>query len=126
MRKALLFISILVLFFVFACSKQPEREASVEVIDGVEYVHNIETPLNPGKSAIFEEEISIGGEEYDMLARPTLFIVDKRGWVYISDFQDQSIKVFDLDGNFVESIGRQGEGPGEFAYVGRMTRGICG
>jgi len=121
MRRTVLFFSIFVLFFVFSCSKKPESEATVEIIDGIKHVHNTGTPLHPDRSVTFEEELSIGGEEYDMLSRPMLYMVDKEGRIFISDFQDQSIKVFDVNGNFVQTIGRQGEGPGEFSSVGRMT-----
>jgi hypothetical protein len=121
MRKTVLFFSIFVLFLVFACSKKPESEATVEIIDGVENVHNTGTPMNPDKSVSFEEELSVGGKEYDMLSRPILYIVDKEDRILISDMQDQAIKVFDSNGNFIQTIGRQGEGPGEFSYVGRMA-----
>jgi len=94
MRRTLFVFSIFVLFLVSACSKKPESKASVEVIDGIEHVHNTGTPLHPDKSVTFEEELSIGGEEYEMLSRPMRFIVDREGKIYISDSQDQTIKVF--------------------------------
>lgn len=108
------------MFIVFACSKKPESAAIVEIIDGIEYVHNTEIPLYPNKTVSFEEELSIGGEEYDMLFQPQRFIVDQNENIYISDFQDQSIKVFDPRGKHIKTIGRKGEGPGEFLYVGDM------
>ena len=121
MRRTLFIFSILVLFLVFACSKKPESDATVEIIDGVEYVHNTGTPLHPDKSVTFAEELSVGGEEYDMLSRPQGFNVDQNGNIYITDMQDQSIKVFDQSGEFIQSIGKKGEGPGEFTFIGRMT-----
>ena len=121
MRRTL-FASVLLVFLIpFACSKKPESEASVEVIDGIEYVHNTETPLYPEKSVTFEEELSVGGEEYEMLSQPMRFIVDKEGRIFISDYQDQAIKVFDPNGGFIRSIGRKGEGPGEFTNLGSQT-----
>ena len=120
MRTTLIF-SIFVLLLSFSCAKKTESEASVEVIDGVEYVHNTETPLHPDRSVIFEEELSIGGEECEMLSRPMNLAVDNEGCIFIADSQDQSIKVFGPDGEFIRSIGRKGEGPGEFSYVGYQT-----
>lgn len=39
--------------------------------------------------------------------------------IYISDFADHTVKVFNQDGTFVRSIGRgQGQGPGELMQVG--------
>jgi len=123
MRRTLSIFSIFVLFLVLVntCSKKPESEARVEVIDGIEYVHNPGIPLFPEKSVTFEEELSIGGEECEMLSRPMLYTVDNGGRIYISDYQDQAIKVFDPDGKYIRSIGRQGEGPGEFSNIGSPT-----
>jgi hypothetical protein len=121
MRRTLFILSIFVLVLIFACSKKPESEATVEIIDGVEHVHNTGTPLYPDKSVTFTEELSIGGEAYDMLSRPMGFIVDKESNIFISDYQDQAIKVFDPNGEFIRSIGRKGEGPGEFTNLGYQT-----
>ena len=121
MRRILFVISIFILFLFFACGKKPESEASVEIIDGIEHVHNTGTPLHPDSSVTFEEELSIGGEGYEMLSRPMQYIIDNEGSIYISDWQDQAIKVFDANGDFIRTIGRQGDGPGEFSNVGRMT-----
>jgi len=125
MRKTL-FIFVLGIFLIallisFGCSKKPESAASVEVIDGIEYVHNAETPLHPEKSVTFEEELSVGGEAYEMLSRPMNVVVDKDGRIFLSDVQDQTIKVFDPHGEFIRSIGGKGEGPGEFTYLGYLT-----
>lgn len=125
MRKTL-FIFFLGIFLAavlisFGCSKKPESAASVEVIDGVEYVHNTGTPLYPEKSVAFEEELSIGGEAYEMLSQPTSVIVDKNGRIFIADSQDQAIKIFEPNGEFIRSIGRKGEGPGEFSFLGYLT-----
>jgi hypothetical protein len=121
MRRTLFIFSIFVLFLVFACNKKPESEASIEIIDGIEHVHNTRTPLHPDKSVTFEEELSIGGEEYEMLFRPQRFIVDQNEIIYIMDYQDQAIKVFDSNGEYIRSIGKKGEGPGEFTFVGHLT-----
>jgi hypothetical protein len=42
-------------------SQKPESNDSVEVIDGIEYIHNTEIPLHPDKTVTFEiifEDIS--------------------------------------------------------------------
>lgn len=121
MRRILLIFTLFILLIPISCSKKPESEARVEIIDGIEHVHNTGTPMHPDKSVTFEEELSVGGEEYDMLFRPQGFNVDQNENIYISDMQDQSIKVFDRTGEFIRTIGQKGEGPGEFAFIGRMT-----
>lgn len=121
MKKSLFVFLILTISLIFACRKKSESTASVEVIDGVEFVHNTGTPLHPNKTVAFEEDLSIGGEEYDMLFQPRSFIVDKNKNIYITDYQDQSIKVFDPKGEYIQTIGRKGEGPGEFSSIGYLT-----
>ena len=121
MRKVLFVFLFPALFMVFACSKKPDSSPSVEVIDGIEHVHNTGTPLHVDRTVTFVEELAIGGEEYDMLFQPRGFVVDRNGNIHIQDFQDQSIKVFGPNGEYMHSIGRKGEGPGEFSYIGQMA-----
>ena len=49
---------------------------------------------------------------------------DSLGNVYIVDSQAKNIKKFDAAGKFIKAIGRQGQGPGEFAYpyLGAVTQ----
>lgn len=121
MKKSLFVFLILTISLIFACRKKSESIASVEVIDGIEFVHNTSMPLHPNKTVAFEEDLSIGGEEYNMLFQPRSFIVDKNENIYITDYQDQSIKVFDPKGEYIHTIGRKGEGPGEFSFIGYLT-----
>lgn len=39
---------------------------------------------------------------------------DKNGYVYVCDYRANNIKIFDSDGTFIKTIGREGQGPGEF------------
>jgi hypothetical protein len=124
MKKFLLCLWMLGLCCFFACTKKTENAASVEIIDGVEYVHNIETPLFPHRTVAFEEELAIKSEDEEgniLLYRPGWYLIDSKGFVYICDFQDLKIKVFDPDGRMVRTIGQKGEGPGEFQNVGEIA-----
>jgi hypothetical protein len=48
------------------------------------------------------------------LIDPGSIAVDGAGRIYVADSKPQIIKVFGPDGNFLHTIGREGEGPGEF------------
>lgn len=50
-----------------------------------------------------------------VLKRPTGLAYDaKRGLIYVADTRAHDIKVFDSDGRLVKTLGRHGEGDGEF------------
>lgn len=122
MNKTILIFFISILLTLTGCSSKSGK-ADVEFIDGVEYVHNPAEPLHPEKSVTFEEELTIGeegGPEEAILYSPRDVLVDKMDNIFISDYQDGSIKVFAPDGNFIRSIGTKGEGPGEFQALSAM------
>jgi len=124
MKKVLPYLMISLIILYPACSKKTENAATVEVIDGIEYVHNSETPLFPNKTVFFEEELSIRSEDEEgniLLYRPGWHLVDRKGFVYICDLQDLKIKVFDPNGRLVRDIGQKGDGPGEFQNIGKIA-----
>jgi hypothetical protein len=123
MKKCALCLLILVFCLYSACSQKSDNTAALEVIDGIEYIHNLETSLNPDRTIYLEEELSIGVEDEEkniVLFQPGWFLVDRNENIYISDLGDMQIKVFDPAGHMVHSIGRKGSGPGEFQSIGRL------
>ena len=124
MKKILFCIFAATILLWFACSKKSENGATVEVIDGIEYVHNNETPLFPEKTVAFEEELSIKSEDEEgniLLYRPGWHLVDREGFIYICDLQDLQIKVFNPEGSMVRTIGQKGGGPGEFQNIDEIA-----
>lgn len=123
MKKGLYFFLFIALLVGFSCTKELV-EPEVEVIGGVTYVHNPETPLNPDKTVTFEQELSIGEEDAEgniLIYQPSRYAVNSSDYIYISDRQEQTIHVFDPDGIHVRSFGAKGQGPGEFQAIGRMA-----
>src|ERR1019366_5722851 len=49
------------------------------------------------------------------LAKPTGVAVDKEGNLYVADTLNDRIEVFDADGVFLRTWGKNGDGPGYFA-----------
>lgn len=67
----------------------------------------------------FQGEDGTPGE----LGEPRSLAVDEWGRVYVVDSKPATIKVFTPDGKLIRTIGREGEGPGEFRVGFIATRG---
>ena len=126
-HRSLWLLALVPVLLLSGCRKGPDgsRGANVrtETVDGVTLVHNPPEPLNPRKAVRFEEEVSFGAEESGPGAvyKPGQFAVDGRNRVYIFEYSESVIKVFGEDGKFLKTIGRKGQGPGEFGqavYIG--------
>lgn len=76
--------------------------------------------VGKGKTLVLVEELRIGaalGTEPDapeLFGRVLSLALDEDERTYVADYQANEVRVFDREGNFVRTIGRQGEGPGEF------------
>lgn len=129
MKKALFVIFMFFSLVLSTYSKSQKSKASVEVIDGIECIHNTRTPMYPEKTVTFVEDLSIGGEDLDgnvILFNPRLSLVDENENIYISESKDHVIKVFGPNGKYIKTIGAKGSGPGEFQtmpYVAITKKG---
>ncbi len=116
-----------------ALSGQQKSYPVVTVIkDGVKTITNPEYPRDGRFIAKLTAEMSCGEEtkpEMAMLNKPLDLKVDDQGRVYVMDWGDVHIKVYDSQGRFLRTIGRKGQGPGEFdmpAFFDLMSGGkIC-
>ena len=52
---------------------------------------------------------------------PQALCVDKSGKVYVVDYHNYRVQVFDANGNFLLKFGSQGTGNGQFSQLG----GVC-
>ena len=65
------------------------------------------------------EDLRIGevvGDEKYTLSHVSDLTVGPTGEIYVVQPQEQSVRVYDPDGRFLDRIGRKGAGPGEFAH----------
>jgi hypothetical protein len=54
------------------------------------------------------------------LSEVSSLVVGRDGRMYVGQTQERAIRVFDRNGVFVRTVGRQGAGPGEFQNIGQM------
>ncbi len=85
-------------------------------------------PIRPAESQArlnLEEVLSIGSlsGEYDAFGRVAGIAQDSRGRILVADRQGAHFKVFDPSGAYLATVGRRGEGPGEFAVPSDISVG---
>jgi hypothetical protein len=113
------------LILCIACKKQETVwKGRIETKDGVTIVKNPKEPIYFEPVLELEEEVAIKGSgeiEEQMFQSINTLDVDEGGNFYILDEQAGNIKVFDQDGGFTKTIGRKGQGPGEFGLPISLT-----
>jgi hypothetical protein len=83
--------------------------------DGVVHVMNPKDSADKPVEIDAEELWRIGGEDdEEIFGVITDIIADREGNFYLLDAQLNEIKVYSSDGEYLRTIGREGEGPGEF------------
>ena len=70
------------------------------------------------------EHLVIGDDEEApseyLLGSPEIVRTDSRGNIYVKDARSAAVRVFDANGQYVTTVGKRGEGPGELREVFSM------
>jgi hypothetical protein len=118
MRKTLIWLTVApILAVAWACKGEPAWKGSIETADGIQVVRNPKAPMYPQGAVELREELTIGtaeGAEEYMFFRLRGIAVDDQGEIFALDQRKPRVDVFSGDGRHVRSIGRRGQGPGEF------------
>jgi hypothetical protein len=84
------------------------------VTDGVIYVQSDAAPPQGVETIELKELWRIGGEDDEVFfGNPSKVLLGPDGNIYIEDEQLVQVFVYSPDGEFLRTLGRQGEGPGE-------------
>ena len=97
-------------------TQKTEWKGTIEKVNGVTVVKNPKEPMYGVDVFSLEEELSIGeaeGREEYMFSQLIDVGVDGEENIYILDFLEAHIKVFNKSGEYLSTIGRRGQGPGE-------------
>ncbi len=96
--------------------QKAEWKGTIVKEDGVEVIKNPNEPLYGEITFVLEEDLVIGNEtdENYMFYRDVRIAVDSPGNIFALDSRNRRIQKYDKNGNYLQTIGRRGQGPGEF------------
>ena len=115
-RPSRLALTLLLLALAVAAPRSTAAQEAPRIDNGAE-------PAEGVRALPLRELWRAGGwdDEDVIFGLITAVQVDADGRVYVLDSQLSEIKVFDTDGEMVEILGREGDGPGEFRGPADMT-----
>jgi hypothetical protein len=124
-RRLRIFLAIIILVpFVRPGSEIVASEKGIGPQAGqVPIISNGKIPQPPDKKQrtfIFKDDITIGvreGDENYMFGERVYFNVDEDGNIFVTDWDRKRIQKYGPDGKYLLTIGREGQGPGEFQNV---------
>lgn len=112
-----LFLSVAIILV--SCGEQKAKWAgTIEEEDGITVVRNPNEPIYSEEVFQLEEDLTIISPEDEeiMFQNLTTLVVDDAENIYVTDTKAGHILVFDKNGDFVRTIGKRGQGPGEMMY----------
>jgi len=90
-------------------------QGSLKTEDGHTVAVNPESPAAGETTAPLQELWRVGGDDEDLLLGVVgQLLHDDQGRIYVLDSQLSEIQVLSPDGEWLDTVGRAGEGPGEF------------
>jgi len=116
-------LCVFLILICFPLTTFAQKGFKVEEVDGVVVVSNPKEPIPKNglkKRIIFKEELSIGvieGDENYMFGSRIRFNTDDEGNFYVSDRDNKRIQKYNSQGKYLLTIGREGQGPGEFEFL---------
>jgi len=102
--------------------QKAEWKGKIETEDGIKVIKNPAEPLYGEIKLELEEDLSIGNEEDEnyLFYRARDIQVDTEGNIYVLDSGNHRLQVFDKSGKYLRTIGKRGQGPGEFNSPTRL------
>jgi hypothetical protein len=91
-------------------------KGKIETENGIRLINNPKEPLLGQIKLDLQEDLSIGSEDDKnyMFYRVRGIAVDNQGNIYVADMSNFRVQKFNRNGKYLMTIGRKGQGPGEF------------
>jgi len=120
---ALILVGLAVVVSLAVAGSVPARAGEEVTVDGVLHVRNTDQPSRGVRTVQLEELWQAGGEDDEEIFFGVInkVLVDDANDIYLLDQQLSEIMVFSADGELIKTLGREGEGPGEFRRPADMA-----
>ncbi|MCX6563860.1 MAG: 6-bladed beta-propeller [Candidatus Aminicenantes bacterium] len=119
-------LSFMTILFSYGQNKN-DRNVTIENVKGVTYVRNPKQGLwDSGEKAKIRlvQDIQIGkldGQEEFLFVYISDVAVNGNGDIYVADRRLNEVRKFDKEGRYLLTIGRKGQGPGEFQSIRTLS-----
>jgi len=118
MAKKFFYLFLILLVAFAGCKGTGEESVQIEVIDGIPHVMNPELPLKGNVLFDVEKQLQINPYEHKKIGLKSFeAIKNKDGDVILFDVNNSEAERFSKDGNYIGSLFRKGQGPGEFTRM---------
>ena len=123
-NELLIVLFLLVLFMLISCRQQRTQwKGTIDEVNGVTVVRNPMEGIWDSKekaniTIIKERQIGeLDGPEELLFVYISDVAVNSKGDIYVADRQLNEVRKFNKDGEYLLTLGRRGQGPGEFQSV---------
>lgn len=103
------------IFLLYSCEYSSRQEVLPEFFGENSYIHVFNETSEPKATASFYKSIVIHESDEAFFNNNPKIAADSDGRVYIEG--NKKVHVFDQNGTFIGTIGREGRGPGEFQVI---------
>lgn len=112
MKKFFSFFVIVTSWLIFMGNTY-KHTAKIEYENGIKIIKNPNSPIFGNIKLDLKEGLCISSEEENYFYGENL-AVDDKGNIYFLDIENLRVLVFSIEGKYLKTIGRKGDGPGEF------------
>lgn len=122
MNKIVKYVFIAILLVNFLCcqkTRDGKWQGKVATENGVLVIKNPAKPIYKREIVTFEDELTIKAKEKcgnGSFSDISCFTVDYEGNIYLVDGRRLVIIIYNKEGKYIRTIGRRGQGPGEFLF----------
>jgi hypothetical protein len=120
-------VGVLVILSLADCSGRGNYKKNVNQMSRSNHSRRIKhhkksaADTKPNHKIIFNREESYGSTKKIIVGEIEAFAVDDSSRVYIADADKTTIEVFESNGHYLKSLGREGQGPAEFSAITSNT-----